>query len=90
VQNEKNKDLKAFSVYLDEIVQTNSNISPEECLTEWRATIAAIQAGLDDVAAGRTTPLDQFDREFRDRHNHKLNASVFPWTHRLSPAGARR
>ena len=31
--------------------------------------VAAIQAGIDDVEAGRVIPLREFDREFRERHN---------------------
>jgi predicted transcriptional regulator len=30
--------------------------------------IAAIQEGLDDVEAGRLTPLREYEREFRARH----------------------
>lgn len=30
--------------------------------------LRAIQAGLADMAAGRTIPFDEFDREFRQRH----------------------
>ena len=32
-----------------------------------REAIASIQAGLDDVAAGRTIAFEDFDREFRTR-----------------------
>jgi len=31
-------------------------------------TIRAIREGLADVAAGRTVPLEEFDRNFRKRH----------------------
>ncbi len=50
-------------------------ISPEQALALWREeqeTIAAIREGLVDVDAGRTKPLDQFDREFRQRHGLEL------------------
>jgi predicted DNA-binding antitoxin AbrB/MazE fold protein len=32
------------------------------------ATLAAIRAGLADIAAGRTQPFDEFDRELRAKH----------------------
>ena len=37
-------------------------------LAERREAIAGIQRGLDDIAAGRTTPFEDFDRDFRARH----------------------
>jgi hypothetical protein len=46
-------------------------MTPEQALAQWREqqeTIAAIQEGLADAAAGRTKPLDQFDEGFRVRH----------------------
>ena len=46
-------------------------ISPEQALALRRKeqeTIAAVRDGLADIDAGRTKPLDQFDREFRQRH----------------------
>ena len=46
-------------------------MSPEEALALWRAeqdTIAAIREGLEDVAAGPTKTLAEFDRDFRQRH----------------------
>ena len=54
-------------------------LSPEEVLDEWRAInpeigaerdIEAIQEALDDMEHGdRGMPFDQWDREFRRRHN---------------------
>jgi putative addiction module CopG family antidote len=36
----------------------------------WRdQEVAAIQEGIEDMEAGRTKPLREFDREFRKRHN---------------------
>ena len=46
-------------------------MSPEEALALWREeqeTLAAIREGLDDMSAGRTKSLEDFDREFRQRH----------------------
>ncbi len=31
--------------------------------------VAAIQAGIDDMEAGRVVPLREFDRDFRTRHS---------------------
>jgi hypothetical protein len=39
--------------------------SPEQ---EKEETLRAIQQGLADVAAGRTRPFEDFDREFRQKH----------------------
>jgi len=55
-------------------------ISPEEALDEWRRfhagerpaeeDIAAIQEALDDLARGdRGVSFEEFDRDFRKRHN---------------------
>lgn len=47
-------------------------MSPEEALARWREeqeTLTAVQEGLDDVAAGRTKSLEQFDHDFRQRHH---------------------
>jgi len=46
-------------------------MSPEEALSQWREeqeTMVAIREGLDDIAAGRTKSLEEFDRDFRQRH----------------------
>lgn len=46
-------------------------MSPEKALALWREeqeTLAAIREGLDDVTAGRTIPLEEFDRNFRQKH----------------------
>lgn len=46
-------------------------MSPEEALALWREeqeTLSAIRDGLADVAAGRTKSLEEFDRDFRQRH----------------------
>lgn len=57
-----------------------ATLSPEEIVDEWRALhpdpqeldddIAAIQEAIDDLEAGDTgIPLEEFDRQFRLRHN---------------------
>jgi len=46
-------------------------MSPEDALALWREerdNLQAIQQGLDDVAAGRTMSVADFDRDFRKRH----------------------
>ncbi|HMC89616.1 MAG TPA: hypothetical protein VKI17_08705 [Gemmataceae bacterium] len=56
------------------------DLSPEEALDEWRRLhpqmqafdedVAAVREALDDIAKGdRGIPFDQFDRDFRKRHN---------------------
>jgi hypothetical protein len=61
-------------------------MSPEEALDEWRRLhpeavaleeeVAAIREALDDLANGdRGTPFDEFDHEFRKRHNLNEKAS---------------
>jgi hypothetical protein len=55
-------------------------VSPEEALDEWRRLhaasgtanedLAAIRESLDDLANGdRGVPFEEFDRDFRKRHN---------------------
>jgi hypothetical protein len=74
-------ELRAFHRFLSEKVRANAtDLSPEEALDEWRRQhppaealdedSAAIQEALDDVARGdRGVPFDQFDLDFRRRHN---------------------
>ena len=40
-----------------------------DALDSHEVEVAAIQEGLDDLEAGRVTPLREFDREFRSRLN---------------------
>ena len=63
--------LQSFHQFLGRQLESVALISPEQALALWREeqeTIAAVREGLADVDAGRTKPLDQFDREFRQRH----------------------
>jgi hypothetical protein len=72
------RDLHRFLT--DKLRADGIDLSPEEALDEWRRLhpqtqasdeeIAAIREALDDMAKGdRGIPFDQFDREFRKRHN---------------------
>jgi hypothetical protein len=73
------QELREFHRFLTEKVGSEAaDLSPEEALDEWRRQNppadaddeAAIREALDDLAAGdRGIPFDQFDREFRKRHN---------------------
>ncbi len=40
-----------------------------DALDSYDREVLAIQEGLEDLKAGRTTPLRQFDQEFRDSRN---------------------
>ena len=73
-------ELRDFHRFLSEKL-SNGDIdwSPEEALDEWRQQhpdqtsdeeFAAIQEALTDRAKGdRGIPFEEFDREFRQRHN---------------------
>jgi hypothetical protein len=75
------EDLRDFHRFLtDKLTVDGIDLSPEEALDEWRRStpetqscdedVAAIQEALDDMAKGdRGIPFDQFDRDFRNRHN---------------------
>jgi hypothetical protein len=75
------KELLDFHRFLtDKLHGNGTELSPEEALDEWRRQnpqraavdedVAAIQEALDDMAKGdRGIPFDQFDRDFRKRHN---------------------
>ena len=67
------EELNQFTSFAREkLIADADGLSLEECLLAWRAareeeeTIAAIQAGLDDVAAGRVMPLAEADRWIRE------------------------
>ncbi len=68
------EELNQFTSFAREkLVAASNGLTLEDCLREWRAsreeeeTIAAIQAGLDDVAAGRVKSIAEVDAEIR-RH----------------------
>ena len=75
------EELREFHRFLTSKLSADGiDLSPEEALDEWRRLhpqtraldedVAAIQEALDDMAKGdRGIPFDQFDRDFRKRHN---------------------
>jgi hypothetical protein len=74
-------ELREFHHFLGEKLNNGgAGLSPEEALDEWRRMhpendasdedVAAVQEALDDIAAGDKGMLfDEFDRDFRKRHN---------------------
>ena len=75
------EELRDFHRFLtDKVSSDGIDVSPEEALDEWRQLhaqtqsydedVAAIQEALNDIAKGDCgIPFDQFDRDFRNRHN---------------------
>jgi len=75
------EELREFHRFLtDKLSADGIDLSPEEALDEWRQLhpqtpgfdeeVAAIGEALDDVAKGdRGIPFDEFDSDFRKRHN---------------------
>lgn len=73
-------ELREFHRFLSEqLAQGDAVVSPEEALDQWRTIhpseaafaddLAAVQEALDDMAAGDIgAPLEEFDRQFRQRH----------------------
>jgi hypothetical protein len=68
-------DLEAFYSFVGQsLKQGQKDAAPESMLQRWRAeremeeTCAAIQAGMDDIEAGRCRPLEEFDAEFRKKN----------------------
>ena len=64
----------------NKLASGEGELSPEEALDEWRAAhpdsaefaadVSAVREALDDMACGdRGTPLAEFDRDFRQRHD---------------------
>lgn len=65
--------LESFHQFVAERLRSDqgASISPEEALVLWRErqeTTEAIREGLDDVESGRIKPLDEFLRDFENRH----------------------
>lgn len=84
MKSKPTSELHDFRDFLTEILGNGSrHLSPEEALKKWRHLhpdpeefeeeeddIAAIQAALDDLDRGEEPmPFEEFDREFRKRHN---------------------
>jgi hypothetical protein len=75
------EELRDFHRFLtDKLHADGIDLFPEEALNEWRRLhpqaqafdeeVAAIREALDDMAKGdRGIPFDQFDGDFRKRHN---------------------
>ena len=75
------EELRGFHRFLaDKLSADNVNLSPEEALDEWRRLhpqtnaldedVAAVREALEDMAKGdRGIPFDEFDSDFRRRHN---------------------
>ncbi len=65
--------LESFHQFLVKQLESDSAVlmSPEQALALWREeqeSLAAIRDGMADVNADRTKPLEEFDRDFRQRH----------------------
>jgi hypothetical protein len=75
---ERANDARAFRDFLDANLGGDENLTLYEYLDLWdfenstndakEETLRAIQQGLADADAGRSKPLDEFDREFRRKH----------------------
>ncbi len=69
---EMKNDLESFHEFVGvQLANGGARLTPEQVLAMWRErleTIAAVDEGLDAVAAGRTKSLDQFARDFQRRH----------------------
>ena len=75
---ERANDARAFRDFLDANLGGDESLTLYEYLDLWdfenstneakEETLRAIQQGLADADAGRSKPLDEFDREFRRKH----------------------
>lgn len=76
---ERSNDLRAFRGFIDEqLANGQADLALDEALARWEyenssqeertETIQAIQRGLADIEAGRVRPVEDFDREFRQKH----------------------
>ena len=77
---ERTNDSRAFRDFLDaKLTHSEASLPLDEALALWdyenrtdeerEDTIQAIREGLEDMDARRTRPIEEFDREFRERHN---------------------
>jgi hypothetical protein len=70
-------ELELFHQFQKELLeQGRKDLSPEEVLRLWQVqqrayaeTVEATREGLEDLRAGRVQPLEEFDHEFRAKHN---------------------
>ena len=79
MSTERLNDLRAFKGFIEEKLSNGgADLTLDEALVHWEIenqtdaeredTLRAIGLGLSDVEAGRTRPLEEFDREFRSKH----------------------
>jgi hypothetical protein len=77
--SELQNELAAFHRFVGEqLGNCGDQPSPEECLQLWRAqhpspserdaTVTAVKRALDQADRGEGKNLEQFDRDFRDKH----------------------
>jgi hypothetical protein len=62
----------------DQLTNGGEEMTLDEALIHWEAenqtdqekedALKAIEQGFSDIAAGRTRPFEEFDREFRSKH----------------------
>ena len=74
-------ELEEFHRFVAEkLAQGERNLTPESAVDQWRdlhpcseglaEDVAAVREAIADMAAGDTgIPLEEFDRQFRERHN---------------------
>jgi hypothetical protein len=73
-------ELESFQQFLHRhLSDSGDKLSPEECLQLWRAehptsrkfeeSVAAVQRALQQAEVGEGVSLEEFDREFRKKHN---------------------
>jgi len=70
-------ELELFHQFQKKLLeQGRRDLSPEEALRLWQMerreyaeTVEATREGLEDLRAGRVQPLEEFDDEFRTKHN---------------------
>ena len=76
---ERINDLRAFKTFVDEKLSNGgASLTLDDALVDWEyenqteaereATLQAIRQGLADVESGRVRPVEDFDREFREKH----------------------
>ena len=85
IDSDLSVELKEFHDFVGrKLAAGDAVLSPEEALDQWRDAhpssdvfvkdVAAVQEALDDMAAGDVgLPLDEFDRQFRQRHGLSAN-----------------
>jgi predicted transcriptional regulator len=78
MRTDRREDLQAFRAFIDEqLANGGATLTPTEALGLWEIqnptddereeTLAAIRQGLKDADEGRVRPLEEFDREFRQK-----------------------